>query len=247
MAASTPRPRIRVREAVPADAPAMVDIHYAAFGPSVMNALMHPGGVTEDARKKFMSSFFPSPDAGDKPEGSEQAPKPGPESISMVAELLRDAEDAPTAAPEIVAFSKWTLHKKERPEEEWNVHKEFTAEMLGEGASVEVVNAFIGGFKALRRKWARGDPHAGMCRNHQAEDNSCETNLLTRLRSAKKVLRSSPAIQITAGWEPGRPCCSMEPSSWTRKASSAISRRPQKVITFIENSVSSPSTCWTST
>ncbi|KAK0730199.1 hypothetical protein B0H67DRAFT_475633 [Lasiosphaeris hirsuta] len=147
--ATSVKPRIRVREATPADVPAMVDIHYDAFGPDVINQLLFPGGVTQDARDKLSLTFFPPAVPG---------AKPGPETTYMVAELL--PEGVPDGGPgEVVAFAKWVLFREQRPEEEWNTPRVVTAEMLGEGSNPEVFNSFIGAMHMAKVEQAKGDPY----------------------------------------------------------------------------------------
>ncbi|KAL2137276.1 hypothetical protein VTI74DRAFT_5007 [Chaetomium olivicolor] len=144
-------PRIRVREATPADVDTMVDIHYAAFDDSIMNHLMYPRGISEDSRKKFAAKILPQPS-----DGSESAGKKG-ESLLYVAEYL--PEGAPPDGPgEVVAFAKWLLQREQRPEEEWKAD-DFTAtpETWGEGCDVDVVNAFIGEMTRKQRDHAKGE------------------------------------------------------------------------------------------
>lgn len=144
MTSATPeKPRIRVRRATPADVPDLVRIRFDAFGPGVMNQLMHPNGGSASARANFGKSFFPPQPAG------EQHP-PDVENITMVAEVLPEEE--------IVAFAKWRLVKEPLPEEKWNAAEQpMTAEELGEGSNVDVYRAFIGGLHRLRKRWMRGD------------------------------------------------------------------------------------------
>jgi hypothetical protein len=140
---AAPKPRIRVRRAVPADADTLVDIFEAAFAPDVMQGLMHPGGFTADARAKFGATFFPNDKKG--------------ETIVMVAERLPD--DGPDDGPgEMVALSKWILHREPRTEDEWNVETPETVETLGEGSNATIHNEFIGGLERKRREQAKGDP-----------------------------------------------------------------------------------------
>lgn len=147
-----PAPRLRIRRATPDDAGTIAKIHFEAFGPGVMNKLMHPDGVSEDARNKFAGSIFPPPD---------KATDPSAEVIVIVAELL--AEDSQAVAdgsqdPVIVAFAKWKLVREAQPREEWEVDHEMTEEELGEGANAAVYNEFIGGLHRMKRRWVKGGP-----------------------------------------------------------------------------------------
>ncbi|KAK1829926.1 puromycin N-acetyltransferase [Podospora conica] len=143
-------PQISVREAVPADIPAIVDVHFGAFGPSVMNQLMHPGGVTADAKAKFGATLFPPPGDGSKP---------GSEVRHWVAELR--PEPGQPGDAKIIAFAKWNIFRTQRPEEEWNAEpKAMTNEMLGEGSSAEAFNWFIGGLHKKARPLIRGEANA---------------------------------------------------------------------------------------
>lgn len=145
-----PAPRLRIRRATPADAGAIAKIHFEAFGPGVMNRLMHPGGVTEDARAKFAGGIFPPAD---------KAADASAEVIVMVAELLAEGSEADGGkdAP-IVAFAKWKLVKEAQPREEWEAHGDMTAEELGEGADAAVYNEFIGGLHRMKKRWVKGEP-----------------------------------------------------------------------------------------
>ena len=146
-----PAPRLRTRRATPDDAGAIARIHFEAFGPGVMNRLMHPNGVSEDARAKFAGAVFPPPD---------KAADPSAEIIVMVAELLPEASEAGGGAhgPAIVAFAKWRLVREAQPREEWEGHGEMTEGQLGEGADAAVYNEFIGGLHRMRQRWVKGDP-----------------------------------------------------------------------------------------
>ncbi|KAK3945212.1 hypothetical protein QBC46DRAFT_277620 [Diplogelasinospora grovesii] len=138
-------PRIRIRDAVPADAGAITEINYAAFGPDIMDKLMYPNGVSDNARRKFESGLF-----------APKHPSAKGETIIKVAELLPVSDnDGPG---EVVAFSKWVLYREPRPEAEWNVEHLDTAETLGEGVNVDVYNNFFGAMHRKRRQWAKGDP-----------------------------------------------------------------------------------------
>ncbi|KAA8635336.1 hypothetical protein SMACR_01558 [Sordaria macrospora] len=139
-------PRIRVREAVPADAEAITNTIHDGFSVDAMHQLMYPNGVSDDSRRKFAARLFsptpPRPNEGEK--------------LIMVAELLPEGSDGPG---EIVAFSEWTLFRNPRAEEEWNAKEEpRTQEQLGEGCNVQVFNAFIGGLHKKRREHMKGDP-----------------------------------------------------------------------------------------
>lgn len=141
-------PRLRIRRATPDDAGAIAKVHFEAFGPGVMNRLMHPGGVSEEARAKFAGSIFPPP-------GEQQ---PG-DVFVVVAEL--EEEDGGGRDPVIVAFSKWKLVREQQPPEEWEKEgaHEMTAEQLGEGANAAVYNEFIGGLHRMKKGWVKGEPH----------------------------------------------------------------------------------------
>ena len=150
------KPRIRVREATPADVDAIVTINYDAFGVDIMNDLMYPHGVDEFARSGFGARIFKAPD--DKGQA-----------IVMVAELLPEGTtngtDEENASGEIVAFAKWLLYREPRTEEEWRtpLQKLETQETLGENCNVEVFNDFIGGMNRRRAEHSRGDP--ALCKN----------------------------------------------------------------------------------
>ncbi|KAL1868231.1 hypothetical protein VTK73DRAFT_3793 [Phialemonium thermophilum] len=149
-------PRIRVRDAVPSDVPEFVEIYEAAFGPGVMDRLMYPGGMSQDAKEKFSTGF-----AGYllSPEGASAANAKSRsfDDYLKVAELLPD--DNGNGGKKVVAFAKWHIRREPQPEEVWNVQREATAESLGEGANPEVHNQFIGGITRKRIEWTKGDPY----------------------------------------------------------------------------------------
>lgn len=140
-------PRIRVREAVPADAEAITNTMMDGFSVDAMHQLIYPNGVSDESRRKFASRIFtPIP------------PSEG-EKLIMVAELLPEGSDGPG---EIVAFSDWRLFRNPRTEEEWNIKEEpKTQEQLGEGCDVKVFNEFIGGLHRKRHEHMKGDPGLG--------------------------------------------------------------------------------------
>ncbi|TLD33815.1 hypothetical protein PspLS_00968 [Pyricularia sp. CBS 133598] len=141
--------RIQVRHGTPADTSAIVDIHYAAFEAGPMSKLLSPGGVTEDAKVKFGSRIFPQPQEGK--EGTDEG-----EPLVLVAELVGDD----SAQPELVAFSKWTVFRKERSRDQWDVENPpMTVEMLGEGSDADVFNAFIGRMHDFKNKEIQGQRH----------------------------------------------------------------------------------------
>lgn len=146
----TPRRRIRVRKAIPADAEIIGKIHDDAFASSVMSRLMFPKGPSADASAKFIASLFPA-------ENPDRPPDPR-EVILMVAELLPEGADDDLASGEVVAFAKWVAVREELPESVWNVVEPVTAEAIGEGVDLEVFNAFIGGLHKIRRERLKGNP-----------------------------------------------------------------------------------------
>jgi hypothetical protein len=148
-------PRVRIREATPADVDAIVDVHFAAFDDDVMNQLMNPGGVSADARQKFGSRLLQQFAA---PSGTDTSP-PREENFLLVAEYL--PEDGPG---EVVALAKWLLHREPRTEEEQSAQVfNATTEMFGQGCDIDVVNAFIGGMNRLQRDHAKGE--AALCKS----------------------------------------------------------------------------------
>ncbi|KAJ4396189.1 hypothetical protein N0V93_000408 [Gnomoniopsis smithogilvyi] len=148
--------KLQIRPATPSDVPELVRIHFDAFGPGVMDRLMHPDGGSASARANFGNSFFPQPKAASEPSLVEH--------ITMVAELVPAAKQG-NGQPEIIAFGKWKLVKKPLPEAEWSAKEEpLTVAQLGEGSDPAVYNVFLGGLHELRKKWMRGDPalHLGI-------------------------------------------------------------------------------------
>lgn len=147
------KPFIRVRKAELADTDAIVRIHYEAFDDDVMNQLMYPGGATEASRKRFGERVFP------RPQSDEELAKHG-ETILNVAEYFPEGPDGPG---EVVAFSKWVLHRNPRTEEQWKSEDYVpTVENFGEGADLSVINAFIGELNRKQRDHAKGE--AALCK-----------------------------------------------------------------------------------
>ncbi|KAK0741603.1 hypothetical protein B0T21DRAFT_116765 [Apiosordaria backusii] len=142
------KPFIRVRKAELADTDAIVKIHYDAFDDDVMNGLMYPGGATEAARKTFGERVFP------KPQSEEELAKNG-EVFLNVAEYFPDGPEGPG---EVVAFSKWVLHREPRTEDQWKAENYVpTVENFGEGADLSVIDAFIGELNRKQRDDAKGE------------------------------------------------------------------------------------------
>ena len=154
----TIRPRLRVREATPADIEAIVDVYFAAFDDNVMNQLMYPHGVSADARKKFGARLFPQPTSKDAGQGTTAKGQ----GFLYVAESLPDGA-SPDATGEIVAFAKWLLQREPRPEEEWE-NEDFTAtaEVWGDDCDLGVVDAFIGLMNRSQSEHAKGE--AALCK-----------------------------------------------------------------------------------
>ncbi|KAK3329935.1 N-acetyltransferase-like protein [Apodospora peruviana] len=149
MASATTEHRIRVRDATEADVPAMVDIHFDAFGADVMGQLLNPGGVSEDAKQKLGAGFTPP---------FEETVEKG-KILLKVAEIIPgDAADDDKTPGEVVAFAKWVLFRRPRTEEQWNVKQTFTEEMLGKGTNIEVYSDFIERLHDERRQLAKGNP-----------------------------------------------------------------------------------------
>ncbi|KAK4193216.1 hypothetical protein QBC35DRAFT_99517 [Podospora australis] len=141
-------PLVRVREAVPADVDDIIHIHYSAFDDDVMNELMHPGGATEESRKKFGERVFPKEDT------SADAAKKGKDML-YVAEYFPEGEGTPG---QVIAFAKWTLYKEPRAEEDWkNENFVPTAENFGTTANLSVIDAFIGELHRKQRDCAKGE------------------------------------------------------------------------------------------
>lgn len=148
-------PRIRVREATPADVEALVDIHFDAFKDNVMDRLMYPHGVSEDSKRKFGARLFPPKPSqrNDSPESAAQVP----ENLLYVAEYVSE-EGAVDEPGEVVAFAKWQLHRTQQAEAEWKHGFPVTTETFGEGCDLSVVDAFIGEMNRKQRNHAKGEP-----------------------------------------------------------------------------------------
>ncbi|KAK0641404.1 N-acetyltransferase-like protein [Cercophora newfieldiana] len=134
-------PRVRIREATPADANAMAEIQLAAFGTDVINQLLYPGEITEDAKTKAAESLFAPP----------EPPHQSSEPLLVVAELVLEN------GPEVIAFAKWSLRRESVPEEEWDVEPSVSPDMLGEGSNIEVFKWFHLTLHRKLRSFSRGE------------------------------------------------------------------------------------------
>lgn len=144
--------RIHIREATPADVPVIADVHFDAFGLGVMSQIMHPGGVSDDAKAKFAATLLPPRDDS----------KPGIEVRIWVAELR--PESGQDGDAKIVGFARWIIYHAERTEEQWNLPvMPMTMEMLGEGSNPEAVNWFLGGLHKKARPLIGGEANACKC------------------------------------------------------------------------------------
>jgi hypothetical protein len=181
-------PRIRIREATPADVDAIVDIHFAAFDEDVMNQLMYPGGASADSRQKFGSKVLPQTAAQSGPDTT----TPREQNFLCVAEYL--SEDGPG---EVVAFAKWLLHREPRTEEEQKAQVfNATTETSGQGCDIDVVNAFIGGMNRLQWDHAKGE--AALCKSPTLTPSRYTANSLPQISA---FLR---AAQLASAWGPDR-------------------------------------------
>ncbi|GAB1310616.1 Puromycin N-acetyltransferase [Madurella fahalii] len=148
-------PRIRVREATPADVETIIDINFEAFGDNAIDQLMYPNGVSEDCKKKFGARLLqPKPLQGkDGPVSAEQAPQ----TLVYVAEYVPEpgADDKPG---EVVAFAKWRLNRVQQAEAEWKQDFQATSEIFGEGCDLSVIDAFICEMNRKQRDHAKGEP-----------------------------------------------------------------------------------------
>lgn len=150
-AASRPRGQVRLRPARLEERETIARVHFNAFGPSPMASLLEgPGGLTEQAVHGFASDLFPGP-------GHDEAAKG--ERLITVAEFVAEDETGQQQQPELVAFAKWTIYRRERTEAQWDVAEPAVAkEELG-GSCAVVMDAFIGDLHRRARALARGEPH----------------------------------------------------------------------------------------
>jgi hypothetical protein len=159
---ATPSQKIRVRKATRADIGHVVRIHEEAFNPGIMNRLLYPNGMTEDVKSKLAAGVAKTfDDAEAVNDGNRSKPKPT-ETFVMIAEIVPEAGQ-PGAEPDVIAFATWTIRRESLPEAEWNVPPPMTVERWGEGARLDVVEDFMGGIHAMRRRRMKGDP--AMCKH----------------------------------------------------------------------------------
>lgn len=147
------KPRLRIREAVLADARTLAEIHFAAFGTSVISQLLYPNGPSEDTVARFTARIFPPPDSKATPE---RDPSSSERSL-VVAELL--SEDGPDDGPgEIVAFARWALRKEAVPQEVWDVEPP-VPDSLGDGGNIEMFKWFNMALDRRVREIVKGEPN----------------------------------------------------------------------------------------
>lgn len=137
---------LRIRSATPSDIDAIVRIQNDAFGPGIMNRLMYPSGPSDAEKAKFATSLHQLIQAPAGKVDGKFTSELG-EAYLIVAQLI-DSD-------EVIAFGIWNLFREPRSVEEWNVHVPMTGE---EGTNVEILEDFIGGLHAMRRKWMKGEP-----------------------------------------------------------------------------------------
>jgi len=158
MAAQSQQSTIRVRQAARADIDDVVRIHVDAFSPGVMNRLMYPTGMSDDARSKLASTMVKIVEDAETGASDNNSKPKANESFLLVAETGSVGEGDPR--PEVVAFAWWDIWREPRLEEQWNVAQPVSA-YTAEGANDEIMEAFIGGIRDMRRRNMRGDP--GIC------------------------------------------------------------------------------------
>ncbi|KAK4208403.1 hypothetical protein QBC37DRAFT_325810 [Rhypophila decipiens] len=195
MMAAAPKPRIRIREATRADADAMADIQLAAFGTDVIDQLLYPGEITEDARVKAAHLLFAPPHDHEK-QSSE-------ETLRVVAELDLESNGPVDGRQEreIIAFAKWTLRHQAVPEEGEEEHH-VSADELGEGSNIEVYRWFHETMHRKLSELTRGDAFLGLdvlvCAPHRQRLGAGSalvrwgTDLADRLELVSWVGGSSP-------------------------------------------------------
>lgn len=151
-----PRVPIRVRKGTRADISDVVRINVEAFSPGIMNRLLYPNGMSDEGKSKFAATLTKIVEDAEAGSSDESKPR-AHESFLAVAETVGD--DA-QSRPEVIAFAWWEIWRGPRSEGEWNVTEPVSA-YSAEGANDEIMEAFIGGIRAMRRRNMRGDP--GVC------------------------------------------------------------------------------------
>jgi hypothetical protein len=119
-----------------------------------MNKLMFPNGTSDSSKAKFVASMTKIVDDAEQNASSEDSKARASESFLLVAET-GPTEDHPGG--EVIAFASWDVWREPRTEEQWNVAEPLSS-YTSEGANDEVVEAFLGGIRAMRRRNMRGDP-----------------------------------------------------------------------------------------
>lgn len=148
---------IHVRKGTRADIDNVVRINVDAFGPGIMNKLLYPNGMSDEGKSKFAATMAKIIEDAEAVSSSNSKLK-AYESFLAVAETVPDGEQS---SPEVIAFAWWEIWREPRSVEEWHVTEPVSA-YSAQGANDEVMEAFIGGIRAMRRRNMRGDP--GMCK-----------------------------------------------------------------------------------
>jgi hypothetical protein len=122
-----------------------------------MNKLLYPDGMSDQAKSKFAATLAKIVEDAEAGSSDDSEPK-AYESFLAVAETVPEHNQS---GPEVIAFAWWETWRQSRSEQEWNVTEPVSA-YSAEGANDEIMEAFIGGIRAMRRRNMRGDP--GICK-----------------------------------------------------------------------------------
>lgn len=158
MASPSQQIPIRVRKATRADIDDVVRVYVDAFGPGVMDKLMYPNGMSEEAKSKLAAPMTETVDNA-VASGGDVSKAKAKETFLHVAEA--DFSEG-RSNPEVIAFAWWDIWREPRLEEEWSA-PDPPVPSTADGANKEVLEAFMGGIHDMRRRNMRGDPAICKC------------------------------------------------------------------------------------
>ena len=180
----TPKPMpeaIRVLPAMPADAPAMVEVMDSAFVPTFHYQRMYPSGIVpeEDKRKRIelMQEAIESNEhmklfkavSGDYDNADFSDDEGAAAAMSEIDKEKRnesvngndkDIMNTKSELGRIVGWAQWKMYYKERPVEEWNKVIEKRKDENIKGMNVEHANWFFGTMEENRKRLFGGMPFA---------------------------------------------------------------------------------------
>ena len=124
-----------IQPVVDADVERTVEIQFAAFAPSLWNQIMFPDPLNPDMKAKI----------------SERNRRMLHDPVIAFMKVVDTDRNN-----EMIAYSRWSIYKYERPESEWAKQEKRN---YGEGVNVEAFESFINALGEKRRKILAGKPN----------------------------------------------------------------------------------------